>query len=82
MTPEEYAAQAAANAAAMPTVSAIVAQARAAFGADVRVIYARENGIERGTPTPPGVKLTDAMVSKLIEQRSSRATEYQRRRHR
>jgi hypothetical protein len=46
---------AARNRALFPTAAAFVDEMRAAFGPDVRLIYAEENGETIGTPAPDGV---------------------------
>jgi hypothetical protein len=49
MTKEEQARE---NRARMPIVTAVVDEYREVFGPGIRVTYAKENGIEIGTPMP------------------------------
>lgn len=46
---------AARNRARFPAAAAFVDEMRAAFGPDVRLIFAEENGETVGTPAPAGV---------------------------
>ena len=45
----------------MPTITRIVDSFRAEFP-DVRVTYASENGIVKGTKSPDGVKMSETLI--------------------
>ena len=46
----------------MPTIAAWVESDRDVFGDDVKVVYASENGIVRGAPSPAGMPLSEITI--------------------
>ena len=49
------------NRTSMPTITKIIDSLRAEFP-DVRVTYASENGIVKGSKSPDGVKMSETLI--------------------